>query len=422
MPYLTPDEIPEDDDCRPLSIPASSDWLAIVSGALTELTKTWNWEQRGAVTVDEAVARMQQMIDDYYLGCTACTLPGGGSAIRIREDGHLEELLPDGTWGDPTGDYVIPPPAAREGGTPQDQKCLAAANATNVLQQLYESIADSFAEDLDEAEAITDMIALLIVLVGFEFAPIAFALATFLIAIFRIAYRAVAFITADLWDETFSMQLECILFNCATNTAGVVTFDWECVNDALYEQLNDFSLTGDQLRLYGQIQIILQIIGGIDALNLAGATTAITEANCDDCDDVWCKYFDFTVEDGGFEVQSGRGVWTSGVGWESTIFSGSTELLWIKQDHPTATFTSLTLHLVCTTNNSSNNGGFGAGAFGISWSGLHLGDFDPSGSVSYTEDFTEVSAGNGGSGHFVITSMELSGTGANPFGFDDCPE
>jgi len=285
MPYLTPDEIPEDDDCRPLSIPASTDWLAIVSGALTELTKTWNWEQQGAVTVDEAVERMQEMIDGYYSGCTACELPGGGSALRIRTDGHLEEILPDGEWGEPTGDYVIPPPEARTGGTALDQQCLAAANATNVLQQLYESIADSFAEDLDEAEAVTDMIAVLIVLVGFEFAPIAFALATFLIAIFRIAYRAVEFITADLWDETFSDQLKCILYECSSNDDGVVTFDWECFNDALYRQLNTFALTEDQLRLYAQIQIIIQIIGGIDAINLAGRTTEITVADCEECNE-----------------------------------------------------------------------------------------------------------------------------------------
>jgi len=421
MPYLTPQELPEEDACRPLFIPADSEWLALFGGALTELTKSWNWEYSGGLTVDETIDKVNEILNTWYEGCTACTLPGGGSAIRIRSDGRLEELLPDGSWGEPTGDYVIPPPEAREGGTSTDQKCLAAANAANVLQQLYESLADSFAEDLDEAEAVTDMIAVLIVLVGFEFAPIAFALATFLIAIFRIAYRAIEFITADLWDETFTEQLKCILFNCATNDAGVVTFDWECFNDALYEQLNDFSLTGDQLRLYGQIQIILQIIGGVDALNLAGATTAITDDNCDDCDDTWCKHWDFTVEDGGFTAGT-YGVWTSGVGWESTNAGGGAEILQFLQAIDMTAFTSLKLWLSLPTNNSSNNGGFGCDANGISWSGLHLGDFTPMGAVSYTDDCLGVSVGNGGSGHFIITEMQVAGTGANPFGLDDCPE
>jgi len=74
VPYLTPETIPEGRACRALSIPLSSEWLAIVSGALTELTKTYNWEQAGSVTVDEAVAAMQAMLDAYYVGCAIETI------------------------------------------------------------------------------------------------------------------------------------------------------------------------------------------------------------------------------------------------------------------------------------------------------------------------------------------------------------
>lgn len=70
MPWLTPDAIPEGDDCRPLLIPAGSEWLALVSGALTELTMRYNWEKFGTLTVDETVDRMQVMIDHYY--ASAC--------------------------------------------------------------------------------------------------------------------------------------------------------------------------------------------------------------------------------------------------------------------------------------------------------------------------------------------------------------
>jgi len=73
MPWLTPDSIPEADDCRPLSIPADSAWLALVSGALTELTLPYNWEKFGTLTVAETVAKMQEIIDNYYNA--ACGAP-----------------------------------------------------------------------------------------------------------------------------------------------------------------------------------------------------------------------------------------------------------------------------------------------------------------------------------------------------------
>jgi len=281
VPYLTPQDLPESADCRALFVPDDTEWLALFGGALTELTKTWNWEYSGGLTVDETVAKMTEIINNWYSGCVACTLPGGGSAIRVRPDGHIEELLPDGSWGDPTGDYVLPPITPREEGTDADKKCLAAKNAANVLEQLYENIADSYGDGLTDAEALTALIEFVVTLIGVAFAPIAFAIATFLLPIFIAAYAIVAFITADLWDSNFTDQLVCILLNCAVVDGDIVTFDWDCFNNALWEQLNDFGLSTEQLRLYGQIQIILSIIGGVDALNLAGATTDITDDTCD---------------------------------------------------------------------------------------------------------------------------------------------
>jgi len=66
MPYLTPQDLPEGDDCRPLSIPASTEWLALFGGALTELTKKYNWQDSGGLTVDETVEKMTEIIDAWY--------------------------------------------------------------------------------------------------------------------------------------------------------------------------------------------------------------------------------------------------------------------------------------------------------------------------------------------------------------------
>jgi len=323
MPYLTPQELPEGDDCRPLSIPADSEWLALFGGALTELTKSWNWEYSGGLTVDETVAKMTEIIDDWYtVACGGCELPEGGKIIRIGEHGVIEQLGDSGSWVSPTGDYVIPPPDARTGGTPQDQMCLAAKNATNVLQQLYENLSESWASHLSEAEAGTEFIIAAVALIGFEFAPITFAIVAFFEVIFAALYTALEYLGADLWDSAFTDQMVCFLYECASNDDGVVTFDWDCLMAKLNSLTDNFGLTEIQIRLYLQVTYILYFIGGIDGLNLAATTTAITSGSCDYCSP-WCYEWDFTVSDGGWQARTGFGItvghYTSGTGWQPDI-------------------------------------------------------------------------------------------------------
>jgi len=298
MPWLTPDDIPEADDCRPLSIPANSVWLALVSGALTELTLPYNWEKFGTLTVAETVEKMQSIVDNYYNSpCGACTTPGGYRVIRISGTGHVEQLDESGNWVDGTGEYHIPLPDAREGGTEQDQICLAATNAVYVLEQLYENLTDSWNSELDEAEAETAFILGLIALVGFEFAPITWGIVAFMTAVFAALYTTLEFIGADLWDTSVSDQITCFLTECATNTAGVVTFDYQCFMNRLNSLTDTFSLTETQLRLYLQIGYMLYFIGGMDGLNLAGGTTAISVGDCDLCSE-HCFRIDLKEIDG----------------------------------------------------------------------------------------------------------------------------
>jgi len=318
MPYLTPQELPGDDDCRPLFIPADTEWLALFGGALTELTKKYNWEYSGGLTVDETVAKMNEIMDGWYTEpCASCTLPGGGRIIRIGAGGHLEELGDDGSWSDPTGDYVIPPPAERTGGTATDQTCLAAKNAVNVLEQLYEELSEAWASHLSEAEALTEFTIALIAIVGFEFAPITFAVVAFFEVAFAALYTALEYLGADLWDESFTDQMVCFLINCATNDSGVITFDWDCLMAELNSLTDSFGLTELQIRLYLQVSYILYFIGGIDGLNLAGGTTEITDDNCEACDQ-FCGVVDFRTGLHGWTILTGvggtRGHYEPGVG------------------------------------------------------------------------------------------------------------
>jgi len=289
MPWLTPDSIPEGDDCRPLSIPADSSWLALVSGALTELTLPYNWQKFGTLTVAETVAKMQEIVDNYYNSpCALCLTPGDYRVTRISPEGHLQELSSSGDWQDATGDYLIPPPDARTEGTPPDQNCLAAKNAANALSQLYESLSESFSSELSTDEAITAFIAAAVAAIGFEFAPITWSIAATGFIIFEALFKALEYVTADLWTEEFTNDFVCLLLGCVNNDAGVVTFDWDCFNAAMLRQANSGGLSEVQLRLYIQIGYMIYFIGGVDGLNLAARTTAITDDTCE-CE--WCRTY-----------------------------------------------------------------------------------------------------------------------------------
>jgi len=313
MPYRTPQELPEADDCRPLFIPADSEWLALFGGALTELLKTWNWEYSGGLTVDETIDKMTDIINNWYSDpCATCEAPGGYRIIRIGTGGHLEQIGEDGEWEPTTDDYYIPPPDARTGGTSEDQICLAAKNAVNVLEQLYENWTESWDSELSLDEAILAFIAFLISLVPFGFAPIVGAIAIFLLPIFAAFYAALSYLTADLWDADFSNQMICFLQECANNDAGVVTFDYDCFVGKLNSLADGFGLTEVQVRLYLQVSYLIYFIGGIDGLNLAASTTDITN---DDCSFCACEgtAINFGISDHGFSLH----------GWESYQGVGS---------------------------------------------------------------------------------------------------
>jgi len=341
VPYLTPESIPEDDDCRPLSIPASTDWLAIVSGALTELTKSYNWEQQGAVTVDEAVARMQEMVDLYYLGCVdSCDIGEGLPPFRLGANGHIQQLV-DGEWVEPIGDYTIPPVPARTEPTVAERKCLAAANAANVLALLYENVTDSFNEDKTLEEAVGALLAA-IAAYFFWLAPIAAGLLLLALAAMEIVYLLVEFFGADLWTTEFTNVVRCMLYDCASDEGDVITFDYDCFIEKLNTTLSHPDLDAAQLRLLIQIGYLLSVIGGADALNHAGATTGVTEAECDACA-TWCwaqrldidglgewtlNWGDLTPDEGVVGVfQSGAG-YRSSVSWVATHELQQTGVYW----------------------------------------------------------------------------------------------
>lgn len=66
MPFLTPNAPPDDFTvCRRIRIPAHTDWLSLVTGALAVLTKPYNFELSGTSSVEDTTQYFEQMLTDY---------------------------------------------------------------------------------------------------------------------------------------------------------------------------------------------------------------------------------------------------------------------------------------------------------------------------------------------------------------------
>lgn len=68
MPYLTPDTAPGTTKCRVLIIPDDKEWLALVTGALSELTHAYNFEEFGTATPEETAQTFRDMLA-LYVDC-----------------------------------------------------------------------------------------------------------------------------------------------------------------------------------------------------------------------------------------------------------------------------------------------------------------------------------------------------------------
>jgi len=325
---LTPSEVPEEVVCRTIKVPNSLEWLGIFNAVLLAGTYSYNWSDDvpGSLTPEEAAEAYKVVFYDYLLAamnCDVCTQPGGARVIQQDEFGRWK-MLEDGAYVPPSGDYAIPPLNARTEPTADERRCLAAANAANVLQQLYEALADEYATNHDLALfflAIGTSIALLFL------PPLGLAAAAFLEAatiLVSEAFFAFAFLTADVWTEGFTEKLVCILYNRATSQPDdTVTFDFNAVRNDIVNELAftiDFTLAEQRLSL--QLGAILGFIGA-DGLDYAGSTTAIETYDCSPCAGTWCEWIDLTAAPGEFVPGDTGIIWVDGEGWKAQNYGGN---------------------------------------------------------------------------------------------------
>lgn len=76
MGYLTPDIEPDNATCRALFIPNSEQFLAIVKGAIQELTEPESWVKFGTLTPEQAAAACVDMFDRLSFNEGSCRVIG----------------------------------------------------------------------------------------------------------------------------------------------------------------------------------------------------------------------------------------------------------------------------------------------------------------------------------------------------------
>lgn len=431
-PFLTPPTTPAEVQCRSLQIPMSKYWLGIFNSALLEATYAYNYEQVNDTDLTpEQAANAALEIFSAYLDSTCggtpseCTTPGTDTPpFRIGAGGHLQQAV-DGEWVAPEGIYELPPVPPRTNPSEVDRICLAAANAAKTLSDTYEAMIDAYNEDLDPSFGLAQLAGTTGAAIAVGLGYISFGLGTIIFGVFQLFYEAFQWLTTDSWDAAFTDKVVCYLIECASDDAGVVTFDYDCF---MQKVSADSNLTEDltDIRRFGQIWYMMQFIG-VEGLNLAGATTSITTPECE-CDDGWCYTWDFAASPSAAGWTLSNTTYVLGTGYRVAGISSAPNFrdARIYRALPAGDYVCTRMEAVLysspagpghsrfifTTNGNSGNGGTG----GPSTIAVNANN--------EAGDAVEAYFGSGGTGansDSYCASITLYGTGTNPFGADNCP-
>lgn len=232
-----------------------------------------------------------------------------GQCVIVMPDDSI--IVPENSQTEDGRTAPFTPPA--RGGTIDEAICLASANAENVIYNMHAQVYTGvFVPDATWAALV-----LVAVIVGLLALPIALAIIVSVI----IAGGGVAILSGiglDDYTTTIRRRLRCIFIAHATNTSGVVTFDFDAVQADVEARISG-------INIWAAINLYLSIIGE-SGLNRAGATTAITEFDCSDCECTGTSV-NFGSSDLGWtthawDVYSAYGVYGSGA-WNADYYPNS---------------------------------------------------------------------------------------------------
>jgi len=276
MPYLTPDTPPDETVCFTLQVPNDVTWIGIVKGAISELIKSYNFEEFGTFSPSDTALRFLQMYEEFVF--SECDMSGCCYDLvehRTTSDGAMQIRVNGGDWipdpNDPRKTAVaLPPPAFDETHT----KCDAATNGKQHIMDYIGQVSSELG-GLGAVLELTFAIAALIVALMFGqleaiplIAPLIIALIPSLVFLGQAAWDA-------YWDSTAEDVILCALY-CTIGDDG--TF-----NDAQFVEFLA-RLAGDLVPGVAADNLVTQLrAAGVVALNNMCAYGESADADCSAC-------------------------------------------------------------------------------------------------------------------------------------------
>jgi hypothetical protein len=214
----------------------------------------------------------------------------------------------DGTWGEnPAADprsspaYQFPPVTA------DDPACQAASNVTRQINNLIDEVLLVLPEAFDAAGLLTLLIGFLV-----ELGPFGVLIDLVLGLAFILFSAGTTAIAAAFPNEVYD-QLICI-FKCNMDTDGQMSVEQLAAAQA--------QIDSDIGGLAATILDAMFFLMGNVGISNWGTVDGGEPVDCSDCECTWCYTWDFTSSDGGWDNCFGRGTYSPGVGWVSSVGTG----------------------------------------------------------------------------------------------------
>jgi hypothetical protein len=345
---------------------------------------------------------------DYSL-CDSITPPTAPATTHYNEDGILEgcdanyENCEERRDLDPRFNSPLLPPLPTAPG--DTLRCEAANNVVGFMQDM----ANTLAADTGAFNGVTGLVAAIVSIIAFILgavtfgagAALVFGLATALFGVGAAAFAAA--MTSGVYET-----LLCIVY-CNTPDDGVYTeSDWQAIKLGITTELTGIASTflHDNINAFGLV--------GLNNASRAGINAGLDCGDCD-CPSEWCYEWNFVTDDGDFTATFGT--WTLGVGWVGTTAGTGKSIILTKA----MASTEITHVEIDVTYADEGNALVKVGTVNtVDVSNVTTDTYSWNGSATDNDITLNPSSGASQGADVTMTRVLMRGTGANPFGDNNC--
>ncbi len=421
-------DVPAETQCITLCIPAGEHARRQLFGALYEFTHWNNWQRDDDHKGTLWAQAWRAAIMEGMLNCFMYRINGG--VPQFSSDGGATwtnvPAVNDGTTGyEPQHDEPTLP--ARTG---SNKPCLAAANAVAVFVELHREVVEWYNNGAVVIICLGALALALGVLFPVSWAVFGLSLSAVTLATVFLTHTAV--LNMASFDTTVQERLACILY-CHADSNG----QWNASTFA--NILTDIDAESGEI--WELIRYYVNDIAGLVGLNNAGTTTSVETYDCSGCGCVWCRLFNYLLDEQGWAANVNGGFNPSVLAqyiadWQHVVCQGV--------EYPNNYWTHCYIHIDCpriitkvriyyALDPGNNTYGIDPRILLYDESGLfqEWDNVATSGYVEWTgsRNIATITVGieaafrsdsTPTTGQIHVSEIEIWGEGTNPYGADNC--